>query len=89
MVTQDEISRADIFLNSIAGLVETLKEGVFDLSDETGFYILATDWLEVASMIESLKENRHLLTPEQRERFGELLNELESVEPVAKRLNLI
>lgn len=41
---QDEINRADIFLRTIAGQIETLKRGIYDLNDETGFYALATDW---------------------------------------------
>ncbi|NPV85999.1 MAG: hypothetical protein HPY45_08335 [Anaerolineae bacterium] len=89
MATQDEINRADIFLRTIAGQIETLKQELYDLSDETGFYALATDWQETMSMVEVLKKNQYLLTPEQKERFDDLLDELEKVKPIAERLNLI
>ncbi|HEY9076977.1 MAG TPA: hypothetical protein VIO61_10610 [Anaerolineaceae bacterium] len=88
MVTQDEITRADIFLRTIAGQIETLKQGIYDLGDETGFYALATDWQETISMVESLRNNQNLLTPEQKERFEDVLNELERVKPIAEKLNL-
>jgi len=89
MATQDEINRADIFLRTIADQIETLKQELYDLSDETGFYALAADWQETMSMVEVLKKNQHLLTPEQKERFDDLLDELEKVKPIAEKLNLI
>lgn len=89
MATQDEINRVDIFLRTIAGQIETLLRELYDLSDETGFYALATDWQETMSMVEALKKNQHLLTPEQKERFDDLLNELEKVTPIAEKLNLV
>ena len=88
MATQDEINRADIFLRTIAGQIETLKQELYDLSDETGFYALATDWQETMSMVEALKSNQYL-TPEQKKRFDDLLDELEKVKPIAEKLNLI
>lgn len=88
MVTQDEITRADIFLRTIAGQIETLKQDIYDLGDETGFYALATDWQETMSMVESLRNNQNLLTPEQKERLEDLLNELKKVKPIAEKLNL-
>ncbi|MEJ5222840.1 MAG: hypothetical protein WHV44_00170 [Anaerolineales bacterium] len=88
MATQDEINRADIFLRTIAGQIETLKQELYDLSDETGFYALATDWQETMSMVEALKNNQYL-TPEQKKRFDDLLDELEKVKPIAEKLNLI
>ncbi len=88
VATQDEINRADIFLRTIAGQIETLKQELYNLSDETGFYALATDWQETMSMVEALKNNQHL-TPEQKKRFDDLLDELEKVKPIAEKLNLI
>ena len=88
MATQDEINRADIFLRTIAGQIETLKQELYDLSDETGFYALATDWQETMSIVEALKNNQYL-TPEQKKRFDDLLDELEKVKPIAEKLNLI
>jgi len=88
VATQDEINRADIFLRTIAGQIETLKQELYDLSDETGFYALATDWQETMSIVEALKNNQYL-TPEQKKRFDDLLDELEKVKPIAEKLNLI
>ncbi|MGB9591318.1 MAG: hypothetical protein ACPL1K_02240 [Candidatus Kryptoniota bacterium] len=87
MVAQNEINRVEIFLQMIAGQIETLRQGIFDLSDETGFYTLATDWQEAMSMVDVL--NKMPLTPEQRKRFDDLLNELERVKPIAEKLNLV
>lgn len=85
MAAQDKV---DVFLKTIAGQIETLEQGVFDLNDETGFYTLATDWQEVLSMVEELKQNRSMLTQEQAKRLDELLNRLKEVMPIAKKLNL-
>ncbi|MEZ0396823.1 MAG: hypothetical protein ABWK53_10400 [Anaerolineales bacterium] len=86
MAAQDKV---DVFLKTIAGQIETLEQGVFDLSDETGFYTLATDWQEALSMVEVLEQNRNTLTQEQAKRLGELLNRLKEVMPIAKKLNLV
>ncbi|GIV63924.1 MAG: hypothetical protein AB1457_14375 [Chloroflexota bacterium] len=89
MVAQDEVNRADIFLTTIAGQIEALRQGLFDLSDEVGFYDIATEWVEVMSMVDTLKESRDSLTPEQREQFDDLLSELEKVKPIVEKLKLI
>lgn len=86
MAAQDKI---DMFLKVIAGQIETLEQGVFDLSDETGFYTLAIDWQEALSMVEVLEQNRNTLTQEQAKRLDELLNRLKEVMPIAKKLNLV
>lgn len=86
MVAQDKI---DVFLKVIAGQIDTLEQGVFDLSDETGFYALATDWQDVLSMVEVLEQNRDTLTQEQAGKFDELQNRLEEVMPIAEKLKLI
>lgn len=86
MVAKDKI---DVFLKVIAGQIETLEQGVFDLSDETGFYALATDWQDVLSMVEVLEQNRDTLTQEQARKFDELQSRLEEVMPIAEKLKLI
>jgi len=82
-----EVSRVNIFLRSIASAEDELRNGI-EIGNDLDFYTYATEWTNIMGMVEELLSKPQELGDDERKRLDELLQELESVKPIAEKHHL-